>query len=294
MASTPFGDMQMRLVLAVAERGNLSRAAADLGVSQPAASQQLSGLEAALGRRLFRREPRNLVLTSDGEAYLIYARAMVKIGDAARRHFETPPGPGAIRLGLTEDLARTVLPVVLVMFARDYPDFEFIVTCGSSAALFAGLDEKRHDIVVAKRRPDRVGCEILWSEPLAWFGGEATTLPVPDPIDLVMVPDPSETRDAVLRALRDGGRTWRVLFQSTSLATLEAVVTAGVGISACGRNLRGPGLVELGEDARLPAIDPVDVVLEHAAGGIPDAVEAFSRLVREAAMMIGRLPLRQA
>ncbi|MBE7211786.1 MAG: LysR family transcriptional regulator, partial [Gluconacetobacter diazotrophicus] len=286
-AGSPFGEGQMRLVLTVAERGNLSRAAAELGISQPAASQQLAGLEAILRRQLFRRGAREMALTSDGEAYLVYARAMVKVGDAARRHFDAAPSRGAIRLGLTEDLARTVLPTVLGMFRRDHPEFEFVVDCGIGAALFAGLDDGRYDMVLAKRRPDRERAETLWLEPLGWIG-RPEAVPVDGaPVDLLAMPDPSEVRSAALEALRRAGRSWRVLFQSTSLATLEAMVAAGIGVAACGRNLRGAGLEVLGEDAGLPPIDPVEVVMERAGGSDGAAVSAFAALVRESAMAIG-------
>ncbi|MBP0482389.1 LysR substrate-binding domain-containing protein [Sagittula salina] len=52
---------------AVARLGSVTRAAAELGVSPSAVSQQLKTLEAQFGVRLFRREKRRLVLTQDGE-----------------------------------------------------------------------------------------------------------------------------------------------------------------------------------------------------------------------------------
>ncbi|MBE7211699.1 MAG: LysR family transcriptional regulator [Gluconacetobacter diazotrophicus] len=286
MASSSFGENQMRLILEIADRGTISAAAAALGISQPAASQQLSGLEAALGRRLFRRGTRELSLTMDGEAYLLYARAMVRIGDAARRHFEAAPASGAIRLGLTEDIAYTVLPVALMMFSRAFPDFAFTVECGSSSALFAGLDAGRHDVVLAKRRGIRPRSETLWTQPLGWYGRSESTGVVKDPVDLVVVPEPSELREAGLEALRRAGRSWRILFQSNSVATIEAMIRAGAGISVFGNRLHGPGLVELGPEAGLPELPPVQIVLERGSGADTEAIEAFSRLVGEAAALV--------
>ena len=67
----------MRVALRVAETGNLSAAARDLGVSQPAVSQQVVALERHLGTRLFNRTTRVLSLTESGEAYLARARSIV-------------------------------------------------------------------------------------------------------------------------------------------------------------------------------------------------------------------------
>lgn len=52
---------------AVARLGTVKKAAAELGISPSAVSQQISLLESRFGVRLFRREKRQLVLTLDGD-----------------------------------------------------------------------------------------------------------------------------------------------------------------------------------------------------------------------------------
>ncbi len=60
----------VRAFLAVVEAGSVTRAAAALGLSQAAASQQIKRLEEALGCRLFERQGRGLVLAPAGERLL--------------------------------------------------------------------------------------------------------------------------------------------------------------------------------------------------------------------------------
>src|ERR1700742_1187374 len=73
----------MRYVIAVAETGQLTRAAARLHIAQPALSQSIVRLEREIGTALFDRHPRGVSPTAAGEAFLEHARAAVASGDAA-------------------------------------------------------------------------------------------------------------------------------------------------------------------------------------------------------------------
>ncbi|MBP1684595.1 MAG: Transcriptional regulator, LysR family [Deltaproteobacteria bacterium] len=65
---------------AVARRGSVTRAAAELGLGQPTISAQLRSLEESLGEKLFRRVGRNLVLTDAGRDVLRYADEIFSLG----------------------------------------------------------------------------------------------------------------------------------------------------------------------------------------------------------------------
>src|ERR1700742_2480262 len=73
----------MRYVIAVAETGQLTRAAARLHIAQPALSQSLRRLERDVGTALFDRHPRGVDLTPAGAAFLAQARFAVAAADAA-------------------------------------------------------------------------------------------------------------------------------------------------------------------------------------------------------------------
>jgi DNA-binding transcriptional LysR family regulator len=67
----------MATFVRVAELGNLSAAARELGLTQPAVSQQIAGLERHLRTRLLNRSTRKLTLTASGETYLARARQIL-------------------------------------------------------------------------------------------------------------------------------------------------------------------------------------------------------------------------
>src|SRR5947208_9466191 len=76
---------QLRYFVAVAEEGQLTRAANRLHIAQPALSQAIAHLEQRLGVALFVRHARGMTLTPAGEAYLEAARtAVTAVADADR------------------------------------------------------------------------------------------------------------------------------------------------------------------------------------------------------------------
>ncbi|MCS0635298.1 LysR family transcriptional regulator [Streptomyces sp. LP05-1] len=83
----------LRILLAIAEAGSLSRAAAALMLSQPAMSTQLRRIEASFGRPLFERTARGVVPTRTGELVLAHARDAVASAERIR-NCRSSPGTG--------------------------------------------------------------------------------------------------------------------------------------------------------------------------------------------------------
>lgn len=81
---------QIRYFVAVAEEGNMGRAARRLGISQPPLTRQIHSLEDELGARLFARTPRGMALLPEGALFLTHARRILGEVDAAVAALQRP------------------------------------------------------------------------------------------------------------------------------------------------------------------------------------------------------------
>jgi DNA-binding transcriptional LysR family regulator len=82
---------QIQYFVAVAEEGNVGRAARELRVAQPAVSRQIRMLEGELGAELFLRTPRGMHLSRAGEVFLAHARSVLAEVEAAKQAVRSVP-----------------------------------------------------------------------------------------------------------------------------------------------------------------------------------------------------------
>ena len=84
-------DSRLRVFLKVAERGSFTRAAEDLGITQPAVSQNIAELEKQTGAVLFERSRSRVALTEEGKVFRIFAERILRDYDelnAVFTHYE--------------------------------------------------------------------------------------------------------------------------------------------------------------------------------------------------------------
>jgi DNA-binding transcriptional LysR family regulator len=113
----------LRYFIAVAEESSLGRAAHRLHVSQPALSQQISGLEDELGLKLFKRSSRGVELTEAGRAFLNGGRrVLLAAQEAAERAKEAANGErGRLVIGSLGASTISFLTDVLARFREQHP-----------------------------------------------------------------------------------------------------------------------------------------------------------------------------
>ena len=110
--------------LAVARAGSFTRAATELGVSQPALSQTIRELEARLGMRLLNRTTRSVAPTESGEKLLQSIAPLftgIEAGLAALTEMRDKPA-GTIRITAPEHATATILLPAMAKLLPEYPD----------------------------------------------------------------------------------------------------------------------------------------------------------------------------
>jgi DNA-binding transcriptional LysR family regulator len=122
-----------RLLIAVADARNISRAAEHVGITQSGASQAIAQMEASLGAQLFVRERRDIGLTVFGEQVLSHARAMLAQFDAIRALADSAQGLTAARIRLASfpTVLATILPPLLATFKRRHPGIDVVALEGT-------------------------------------------------------------------------------------------------------------------------------------------------------------------
>jgi DNA-binding transcriptional LysR family regulator len=117
------------VLLAVAREGSFTRAAAKLGVSQPALSRTISNLEARLGLRLLARSTRSVAATEAGERLIRTVGPHfdgIEAGLSALTELREKPA-GSLRITSVEHATDTIIAPVLARLLPDYPDISIEV-----------------------------------------------------------------------------------------------------------------------------------------------------------------------
>ena len=141
----------IEIFLAVAEEGAISAAARRLGVSPSAISQQLTGLEAALGAMLLDRSARPMGLTPAGAMLRRHAHTILNAEAEARADLAVADLSGltTLRLGVIEDFDAEVTPRLLQALAGDFKGCRFLLETGASHRLLDQLEARALDVVVS-------------------------------------------------------------------------------------------------------------------------------------------------
>lgn len=135
----------------VAKEGSVSKAAAALHVAQPTVSAQLKALEKSLKQKLFERQGRHLVLTTEGEAVFRYAEEIFSLGRELLQTVKGEPAATArkFRVGVSDGLPKLTTYRLLEPALVMQPAFRLHVRIDKTERLLGELAVHALDLVVA-------------------------------------------------------------------------------------------------------------------------------------------------
>jgi LysR family hydrogen peroxide-inducible transcriptional activator len=139
---------QLRNFLKVAEHGNFTRAAEDVGLSQPALSRSIGRLEEELGQPVFERQSRCVSLTDAGQRFLLRARQILSLVEEASAEICDDGRTGRIRIGAIPTIAPYLLPRLLRTFRDAFPAASIIVQEDTTDALLKSLASGTLDVAI--------------------------------------------------------------------------------------------------------------------------------------------------
>jgi DNA-binding transcriptional LysR family regulator len=161
----------LHILSTVVQWGSMAKAASHLAMSQPAVSEAIASLEAALGVRLLDRTPHGVEPT-------LYASALLRRGlvvfDELRQgikeiEFLADPTAGEVRIGSVESLTAGFIPEVIDQFSRKYPRvLVHVVNTSVATQEFRELRERNVDLMVGRLlKPvadDEIDAEVLFQD----------------------------------------------------------------------------------------------------------------------------------
>ncbi len=233
---------QLRHFVAVAEDGNISRAAKRVFLTQPALSRQIKALEEEIGQCLLERQAHSIRLTVVGEALLPEARELLRHADEMLERVRNAGRALRLRVGYAPSLAAGMLSVAVGNFSQAHPNVHVELSDLSTAEMLAGLENEKLDVAlcVGQQLPAR---GLKWA-PLVrapWrlavsrhhaLAGLSQVTPAEvarQPLLIYPRSDYPEYWETVSTWLREHGQQPRIAGEYDGAETLMVAVESGLG-----------------------------------------------------------------
>ena len=117
-------DFRLKVFMAVVQERSFTKAAKVLGITQPSVSQNIADLEKTTGRKLFDRLKGTVVLTAEGEVFLIYVQKLLEACASVDDMF-SKVSPAVVKIAASEEIYAYLVGPALESFSKVHPDVIF-------------------------------------------------------------------------------------------------------------------------------------------------------------------------
>ncbi|MCA3574574.1 MAG: LysR family transcriptional regulator [Aestuariivirga sp.] len=232
---------QLRLFLALAETGSVSRAAARLHVTQPTASAQLKELTEAIGLPLHEVISRRVHLTDAGRSLAQTARDMMMAWEAFEQHVDQVKGLSRGRLRIAAvSTAKYFIPRLVGSFCKLHPAIDVSLEVLNRDGVVARLKENLDEIYIMSMPPDFIDLEdeVFMENPLVLIAARQAFQPSRLPRTLadlrgqrfILREQGSGTRMATDQHFRTHRFTPDVRLELGSNEAIKEAVAGGLGL----------------------------------------------------------------
>ena len=158
----------LKIYLEVYRTENITHAARQLNMTQPAVSRAIQEIENYYGIRLFERMNRHLCVTESGKALYQYALHIVDSFDQMEMKLRNWDEIGRLRVGTSITIGNALLPQVLSRFRQEHPSLTVQATVTNGAMLQQALLDNRLDFAVIECavHHDQLSSEVIGSDRL--------------------------------------------------------------------------------------------------------------------------------
>lgn len=270
----------LRSFVAFVDTGSFTRAAMQTYKTQSAVSMQMKRLEQELGKTLFVKEGRNLVLSTEGQRFGLYAKQLLQLHDETVTTIKQTQVGAQLHLGCPDDYAESVLPRIVALLHGHIKQLDLQITCASSQKLRIMLDSGQLDAAIVTRLPESDEGYLLQTSKGVWVSASGSNLSDTDPLPIALFQKDCKFHIAALDGLMKQDRHYQLLACSSSAAALKAIVAKDLAISAMAEcSVSAP--LNIIDSETLPPLPVVAVALVISA-------KAYSPINAELAKQIAR------
>ena len=243
-------DARVDTLLAVAETGSFTKAAAKLSLTQPAVSHQISQLEKEIGAKIFLRGKGSLYLTSEGKIVIKYARRMKALYENMRQEvLESATHLTRLRIGITHTSESNEVAEALARYSNQNPGIAITIITDTTKKLYDMLDSYELDLAIVDERPnnqkfnslmldtDYLVCVMACENPLA--KKSMVTLSDLRKEKLILRLPKSETRNLFkshLLSIHESLDNFNVILEVDNIATIKDCIRKDLGISVLAKS----------------------------------------------------------
>jgi DNA-binding transcriptional LysR family regulator len=238
---------QLRIFNVVSRHLNITKASAELHLSQPSVFQQIKSLEESCGFKLYRKVGRGVALTPEGETLRAEAREILERMETLQRKFGVTGRLSAtvrLRVGGSHVPSKSILPVCLAAFKQNNAQVRVTLQTGSSRSIEHLVQNSELDIAVITHpsfspdleykpfRHERIVLFVSARHPLARKKALSLAEVAIEPLIVHRGIDrgTGKTTLNILKDIEDQGHKPNVLMECSSGEAVKAAVMGGAGI----------------------------------------------------------------
>jgi DNA-binding transcriptional LysR family regulator len=232
---------QIEAFLAVAEAENFSRAAEQIGMTQPGISQAIREVEALLDLKLFDRTTRRVELTAAGHSFRVGAKKSLEALDDAVIDAQDHNAlrQGYLRLAAPPFLAATVLPRVLAAFKDRHPGLILELVDTTTAQILSRVANHQVDLGLGTfpAGGTNLGYRVVLRDEMMCFSHPCFGLANPmrwadfNGVPIIVLSQSSALRLPVEMGFEAASLTLTPAFEVEQIATALALAAAGLGVA---------------------------------------------------------------
>ncbi len=229
---------QLRIMITIAKHRNVTKASAELHISQPSVSQQIKLLEQEYGIKLYVKNGKGIEVTQEGQKFIESAEQVLLQVDKLEKNCNG----GSLRVGGCYFAGVTLLPLALMAFKKTHPDVQLVLENDASAPIEELVLKSKVDIALIIKpsydpslvyepyREEKLVAVVSANHPLAQRGELTLTELAEVPIVIKQAKTRPSIMDQFCNELGRHGLTMSTALRVETPDAMKAAVKAGIGL----------------------------------------------------------------